>query len=83
VLHNGLYDICLLYQYFFYDLPTYFDQFKNQISKVFSQIYDTKHILSLKNKNDTNLQTIYQTIEANYDHIKIGNSVDLKKSEFH
>ena len=55
VFHNALYDIFLIYQYFFYDLPKRFELSKHFIQKVFPEFYDTKWILKQAEQKQTGL----------------------------
>ena len=66
IFHNGLLDLCQIYDKFFYSLPESVEVFIENIKKIFPNILDTKFIIenssSLSSFSNSNLEQFYNTI---------------------
>jgi len=66
IFHNGLLDLCQIYDKFYYSLPESVELFIEEIKKIFPNILDTKFIIenssSLSAFSDSNLEKFYNQI---------------------
>ena len=66
IFHNGLLDLCQIYDKFFYSLPESVELFIENIKNTFPHILDTKFIIensiSLSSFSNSNLEEFYNKI---------------------